>query len=83
MCGQLSTTCSNAKEVAQWATPSRPQPATDNDVRADDPIDWPLSSKLTEQCTELEYSQMLLDTLNNLSKFKSVNENFVLDEVWN
>ena len=27
-----STTCSNATEVAQWATPScsRPQPATDN-----------------------------------------------------
>ena len=28
--GQLSTTCSNAIKVAQWAT--RPQPATDNGV---------------------------------------------------
>ena len=33
--GKLSTTCSNAIEVTQWATPScsRPQPATDNGVR--------------------------------------------------
>ena len=33
--GQLSTTCSNVTEVAQWAAPScsRPQPATDNGVR--------------------------------------------------
>ena len=33
--GPMSTTCSNATEVAQWATPScsRPQPATDNGVR--------------------------------------------------
>ena len=33
--GQLSTTCSNVTEVAQWATHScsRPQPATDNGVR--------------------------------------------------
>ena len=31
----LSTTCSNAVEVAQWGAPrcSRPQPATDNGVR--------------------------------------------------
>ena len=34
--GQLSNTCSDATEVTQWATPSysRPQPATDNGVRA-------------------------------------------------
>ena len=33
--GQLSTTCSNVTEVAQWAAPSCswPQPATDNGVR--------------------------------------------------
>ena len=33
--GQLSTTCSNATEIAQWAAPSysRPQPAIVNDVR--------------------------------------------------
>ena len=34
MWGQLSTSCSNATEVAQWGIPScsRPQPATGNDV---------------------------------------------------
>ena len=33
--GQLSTTCSNVTQVAQWAASScsRPQPATDNGVR--------------------------------------------------
>ena len=33
--GQLSTTCSNATEVAKWATPScsRPHRATDNGIR--------------------------------------------------
>ena len=32
---QLSTTCSNFTEVAQWAAPScsQPQPATNNGVR--------------------------------------------------
>ena len=35
LCGQLSTTCSNVTQVAQWAASScsRPQPAMDNDVR--------------------------------------------------
>ena len=35
MWGQLSTTCSNFTEVAQWGAPScsQPQPATDNGVR--------------------------------------------------
>ena len=33
--GQLSTTCSNVTQAAQWAASScsRPQPATDNGVR--------------------------------------------------
>ena len=33
--GQLSTTCSNASEVAEWVAPScsGPQPATDNGER--------------------------------------------------
>ena len=41
MWGQLSTTCNNATEVAQWGTPScsKPRPATDNDVR-DDRSNW-------------------------------------------
>ena len=45
MCGQLSTTCSNACEVAKLGAPScsRPQPATENGVRA---IDWPLPPTL-------------------------------------
>ena len=35
MCGQLSTTCSNAIEVAQWGDPScsLPLSATDNGFR--------------------------------------------------
>ena len=35
--GQISTTCSNATEVAQWATPScyLPQTAMDNGIRDD------------------------------------------------
>ena len=38
----LSTTCSNATDVAQLAaTNSRPQPATNNEWRDTmDPIDW-------------------------------------------
>ena len=42
MWGQLSTTCSNATEVAQWGTScSRRQPATDNMAwETVDPIDW-------------------------------------------
>ena len=40
MWGQLSTTCSNATEVAQWAAPScsRLQPATDNPARSNYPL---------------------------------------------
>ena len=39
---QLATTCSNATEVAQWATPicSRQLPAADNASETVDPIDW-------------------------------------------
>ena len=42
MWSQLSTTCSNYTEVAQWGTPScsRPQPAMDNGARDCRPIDW-------------------------------------------
>ena len=40
--GQISTTCSNATEVAQWGAPSfsRPQPVTDSASKIAEPIDW-------------------------------------------
>ena len=46
--GLLSTTCSNANEVAQWGAPScsRPQPATNNCISDGRSNDWPLPSTL-------------------------------------
>ena len=46
--GQLSSSCSNATEVAQLAAPScsRPQPAADNGVREVDTINCPLPPSL-------------------------------------
>ena len=40
--GQLSTTCTNATEVAQWVAPScsRQHPATDNDSETVNRIQW-------------------------------------------
>ena len=50
--GQLSTTCSIATEVAQWATRncSRPQSPTDQGVGTVNLIDWPLPPALYSEC---------------------------------
>ena len=50
---QLSTTCSNGTEVAQFTYPScsRPQPPADNRLRGVDPIDWLLPPTFFQSST--------------------------------